>query len=198
MRISRYIKFPLIFAIIHSLVFPLLGWSFVSAFIYGAIFGLVIQFYSDYRTRKALPGANEEDFGVRQKRNLVLFCDYDQAFDLCLESINYLRKGKLKDKNYLDGIIKAKTGMSWQNWGNKIDFRIIRLTENTTEIEIMTTPVLWTTQVDFGEGLKALQTLKEFFDNKNEEINRQLVAAKYEGSINAYTAYQQNVEIENK
>lgn len=203
MRISRYIKFPLIFGSLMALprllflsyfsLNEVLGW-----FIYGVVFGVGAQLYSDYRTRKIKPDAEEKDFSSRNSANIVLLYDYDEAFDLCLESVEVLRKGKLKCSDKSKGFIRAKTGMNWNSWGNIIEFQISKLSDSSSEITIRTIPIPRTVLVGNGEGLKAIEDLKEFFVSKNEDINRQLVEAKFDIPTNNNIKDFENVKIKNQ
>lgn len=201
MKISRYIKFPLSFGLLMVLA-CLLSVSYFSFneillwFVFGAAVGIGMQFYSDYRTRKIKLDAEEKDFLLPQKRETFLLCGYDEAFDLCLESINHLRKGKVKTADKEKGFIKAKTGMSWNSWGNIIEFKLKQLTENLTEIEIFAKPIPGTTLIDNGTGLEAIETIQSVFNRKNEEINRRLVEAKFDVPININVNRSQNVKIE--
>lgn len=199
MKRNRWILFPFIFGIAFGLYFAFLrlsSFDFLIGFSLGCFAGLILQFISDYKTRKVKSDATEKDFGVRQKRSFVLFYNYDQTFELCLESIYHLQKGKLKHKNHLEGLITAKTGMNWQTFGNTINYSFVKITESTTEVEVTTSPILSTTLVDYGEGLKTIEALKKFFDSKNEEVNRKLVEAKQNIPINNVSLSQKD-EVKN-
>jgi hypothetical protein len=181
MKISRYIKFPLIFILLYGVYFGLFTAKpslslMLFGIIFGAVFGFGFQFYSDYKVRQIKPDADEKDFDVCQKQTFVLFYDYDKAFDLCLESMEYVEKAKLKYTDKLTGTIKAKTGISWTSWGNNIDFKILKLTDYTTEIEVLTRPSLKTALIDNGKGVAVIETVKDFFSRKNDEKNQMLSA----------------------
>jgi hypothetical protein len=188
MKISRYIKFPLIFIVLYGLYFglftakPSLSLMLVGV-IFGAVFGFGIQFYSDYKVRQVKPDATEKDFDVRQEQTFILFYDYDKVFDLCLESIEYLEKGKLKHADKFAGNIKAKTGVSWTSFGNAVEFKVSKLTEYTAEVEILTRPIVPTTLIDNGKGLEIIENLKDFFQRKNDEKNLGLLVEKQENSV---------------
>jgi hypothetical protein len=176
MKISRYIKFPLIFVVLYAIYFGVFVGDFslttgLVGIIFGAVFGFGIQFYSDYKVRQVKPDATEKDFDVRQNQTFVLFYDYDKAFDLCLESIEYLEKGKLKHANKFAGKINAKTGVSWTSFGNAVEFKVSKLTEYTAEVEISTRPIVPTTLIDNGKGLEIIGNVKDFFRWKNDEKN---------------------------
>ncbi len=191
-KISRYIYVPFILGASNALLNYLLLagslnhiiWNFVSF----VLFGFAILLYNDYRIGKLTSKDNDEAYKVRQKRNIVLFTNYDRAFDLCLESIDCLKKARLTNKNRLQGTIKAKTGINWRSFGTKINFKLSKLTEFSTEIELCCEPLVRTTLVDYGECFKAAEELCKFFDEKNNELNKKVVEAKTSIPIEFYSA----------
>jgi hypothetical protein len=188
MKISRYIKFPLLFIVLYAIYFGVFVGNFsftagLAGIIFGAVFGFGIQFYSDYKVRQVNPDATEKDFDVRQKQTFILFYDDDKAFDLCLESIDYIDKGKIKNADKFTGIIKAKTGITWRTFGLNIDFKVSKLTDYSTQIEVSTSPFVPTTLVTYGEGLKVIDQISSFFRCKNDEKNLGLTAKKQETAI---------------
>jgi hypothetical protein len=181
MKISRYIKFPLIFIVLYAIYFGVFVGNFslttgLVGIIFGAVFGFGMQFYSDYKVKQIKPDATEKDFEVCQKQTFILFYDYDKAFDLCLETIDYVEKGKLKDANKLTGTIKAKTGITWRTFGINIDFKVSKLTDYSAQIEVLTSPFVPTTLVTYGEALKVITQISNFFQQKNDEKNLNLSA----------------------
>lgn len=188
MKISRYIKFPLIFAVIMYFNLYLFFESkldrVITAFALGAIIGIGLQIYSDYKTRKIKPDAEEKDFAPQQNQTISLLCNFDEAFGLCMESVTFLKKGKVKLADKENGYIKAKTAINWNSFGNTIEFRLKPITENTTEIEIYTQPNIGTTLIDYGESVETIETIKKFFAAKNEDLSYKLLESKFDIPIN--------------
>ena len=182
MKISRYIYVPFYtgasFAIFNYLILrdglDEAVWRFISF----ALFGFGFLLYSDYKVRKLTSKDNKEAFEVRQKRNIILFANYAEAFDLCLESVSILEGAKIKHTNELQGVIKVRTKMNWRTFGNRITYKLNKLTENTTEIEISTEPIPKTALVDYGEGFGLVEQINNFLDVENKRINRKYVEAK--------------------
>jgi hypothetical protein len=180
MKISRYIYVPFVCGASYALINYLLIsggpnriiWDFVSF----ALFGFAILLYNDYKIRKLTTKDNKEAFSPRQKRDIVLFTNYDRAFDLCFESVGLLRKARVTSQNKQQGIIKAKKGMNWYSFGSKINFKLLKVTEFTTQIEITIEPLLQTTLVDYGESFKTAEELNKFFRGKNDEANKKGIA----------------------
>lgn len=183
MKISRYIKFPLIFGILvmlNSLFFsfePSL-YKLLSAFSGGAFIGIILQIISNYKTRQTESEAAEDDFSTYQNRTVSLLCEFDKAFDLCLESIEFLKKGKIELADKEQSIIKAKTGINLKSFGNLVEFKLKEITENLTEVEISTKPSVPTTLIDYGESLETVKKLVDFFDAKNVELNYKQIEGK--------------------
>ncbi len=175
MKISRYIYIPFKIGILYAFLYLLFGkltGSFAGDFVVGSIFGLVMLFYNDYRVRKVASKDDEGAYQVRPKRKIILFTNYEKSFEWCKESISVIRKGKLKEANYEQGIIKAKLGINWHNLGNKITYKLTKLTEVTTEVEISSVPIMRTAMVDYGVGWKTLKDIDDFLNEKNLEMNR--------------------------
>jgi hypothetical protein len=190
MKISRYIKFPLIFIVLYAIYFSVFvgGFSLTTGLvgiIFGAVFGFGIQFYSDYKVKQLKPDATEKDFDVRQNQTFILFYDYDKAFDLCLESIDYIEKGRIKNADKFTGTIKAKTGITWRTFGVNIDFKVSKLADYSTQIEVSTSPFVPTTLVTYGEELKTINRISDFFRQKNDEKNLRNLEEKTEIPIDA-------------
>lgn len=143
----------------------------LTAFSVGAIIGILLQIINDYTTRKTESEGSEQDFAPFQNRTISLLCGFEKAFELCLESVGQLKKGKTDLVDKENGFIKAGTGMSLRSFGNTVEFKLKTITENLTEIEISTNPAVPTTIVDYGESIKIVKTLIEFFEAKNSELN---------------------------
>jgi hypothetical protein len=203
MKISRYIKFPLIFIVLYAIYFGVFvgGFSLTTGLvgiIFGAVFGFGIQFYSDYKVKQIKPDATEKDFDVRQKQTFILFYDYDKAFDLCLESTEYIEKAKLKHADKLSGTIKAKTGMTWRTFGVNIDFKVSKLTDYSAQIEVSTSPFVPTTLVTYGEELRIISEISEFFQRKNDEKNLGLSAKNQQSAADEmFSSQEEFVNVKN-
>lgn len=191
MKINRYIYVPLICGILFGLLpFLMSGGDFFEmlfGFVLGSLMGLGLQVYSDYKVRQVAPKADAEAFKIRQKRNLVLFADYERAFDICLESAGVLRRAKVKRQDKTRGIIEVKIAMNWNVSGEKITYRLKKLTAATTEIELQSAPVPATVLLDYGEGWKALKDVCAFLQDKNDELNRKYLSAKKTDSAEIHT-----------
>lgn len=183
MKISRYIKFPLIFGILvmlNSLFFsfePTL-YKLFTAFSGGAVIGIILQIISNYKTRQIESNSAEEDFSTYQTRTVSMLCSSDKAFDLCLEAIEKTKNGKIESADKEAGFIKAKTAMNLKTFGNTVEFKLKQITENLTEIEISTAPAVSTTLIDYGESRETIKKLVDFLTAQNSEFNHKQLEGK--------------------
>lgn len=185
MKISRYIKFPLIFAILFFFYLYLFRFDstlnqLAISLTLGATIGIALQFYNDYKTRQIKPDAVEKEFATKQNQTLSVLCNSDEAFNLSLESVAYLKRGKVTAADIESGFIQVKTGINWNSFGNIVEFKIRTITENATEVEISTRPILGTTLIDYGESVKIFETIRKYFAKKNEQSAYKLLESKFE------------------
>src|SRR5687767_6647756 len=117
---NRYIKIPLVFGTVYSLMQALLFWfddglteklfyRAIRDFIVFAVFGLVLTFIHSQIVKRKVGGLSEDGFGVHQQTNLTLHLPYDRAFDLCCESVEIL-SGGIETADRPNGKIEATTG----------------------------------------------------------------------------------------
>lgn len=180
MKINRWIFVPLILGLSTGLTFVLLQngyWfnQFLFGFVLGVFEGLIIQLWSEFRTRKLAKSNNAEDYSVRQKRELVLLVNFETAFDLCRQAVSDAA-AKIKSEDRANKIIKAKSRMNFHSFGTDINFKLKPINENLTEIEILTRPCVKTTIVDYGESYKMIEKLTEILKDKDAELNRRILA----------------------
>lgn len=180
MKINRWILVPLILGLATGLMFVITQngfWfnQFLIGFVIGVIEGLIFQWWSERRTRKMTKAGMDEDFSVKQKRDLVVLTNFETAFDLCRQAVSE-SGAKIKSEDPAKKIIKAKKGMNFHSFGTDIVFNLKPINENLTEIEIVTRPTVRTTIVDYGESYKTIEKIIENLKDKDAELNRRILA----------------------
>jgi hypothetical protein len=180
MKINRWILVPLVLGLATGLMLVILQngyWfnQFLFGFVLGVIEGLIIQLWSELRTRKLAKSSNAEDYSVKQKRDLVMLVNFETAFDLCRQAI-FDAGAKIKSEDPKGKIIKAKSRINFHSFGTDIAFNLKPLNENLTEIQIVTRPTVRTTIVDYGESYKLIENLTEILKDKDAELNRRILA----------------------
>lgn len=201
MKINRWIFVPLFLALSMGVLFAFTdreNWlnGFLKGFILGAIEGFILQLWAEYRTRKITKNNQEEDFSVKQKRDIVLLLNFDTTFDLCKQAISDLKTAGIKVENQNEGFIKAKTRMNFHSFGTDIIFNLKSINENLTEVEILTHPSMRTTIVDYGESLRLVEKITQFLKEKDAEINKKVLVDSAEILDNIYVKPFQKEKIE--
>ncbi len=96
----------------------------VGGIVFGIIMSLALVFLYN-RPVSRMHGVNAvERWAVHQKRMLELNLPYDRVYDLCLESLDSIKKCKIQMDERAKGKIQAKAGITWSTWGDIISFEI--------------------------------------------------------------------------
>lgn len=167
-KIFIYTAIP--FGIIMGLFYSCSG--IASGILFGAIMSFVLGTIHKKSLEKTLSPKNVSDSGVKHTVNVDLKLSYDKAFKICLSSISAIKKSKVIQQNYYDGIIEAKAGMTWKSWGDIISFNIQKTNSLNTCVEVTSKPSLSTTVVDYGKNMENI----EIIDNYLKEAERKYIS----------------------
>lgn len=178
MKLNRWIFVPLVLALTQGIVYALFlpNWKlgFLGGFVFGAILGLVIQLWSEIRTKKLFDAEDEKDFSVKQQRKIILLQNINSAFDSCKSVILEMDKVKIK-REIKPRFIKAKSNMNLHSFGTEIKIDFLQINENMTEVVIFTSPALKTTVVDYGESLRIIEELSLQIKENDSQVNQQIL-----------------------
>ncbi len=103
---------------------------------------------------------------VHHVRHVELRLPYDQAFDLCIASLNAVKRGRIRREDRPLGRIDVKASMTWKTWGDVISFVLRRTDENRTRVEVSSGPALRTTLVDYGKNLENVERIMRFLTRR--------------------------------
>ncbi len=123
----------------------------------GGVSSIVVGYLHNRSVRRMPYGEPEGAMEVHHVRHVELRLPYDQAFDLCISSLNAVNKGRIRREDRPLGRIEAKGGMTWKSWGEVISFDLRRVDANRTRVEVSSKPVLRTTLVDLGKNLENVE-----------------------------------------
>lgn len=151
--------------------------SYSEVCIFGLLLGFVLSiimalFLSSVQissTNRLSPEDFEDVYKVRHNRTIELNVSYDEAFDLCLESIGLIKRPKIKKNDRSEGIINATAGINWRTWGEKISFKIIEIDTNHTQVEFSSKPIVPITLIDWGKNLENILIINNHL--KEHSIN---------------------------
>ncbi len=156
------IPFGLVMGVFYSLLGGLIVGLLVglfSTFLFGGLMSLIAGSLHIHYVRQIRSGESEEALGVHHVRRVELRLPYEEAFDLCISSLNAVKKGRIRREDRPSGRIEAKAGMTWVSWGEVISFDLRRIDENRTRVEVSSRPVLRTTLVDLGKNLENVERI---------------------------------------
>ncbi len=178
MKINRWIFVPLYMALAAGLLFGLTDKSYngcINGFISGAIAGLIILAWSEIWTRKFSRNNEKKDFSVVQTRNLVLLSDFNNAFDLCRNSILNFETAGIKSADLQTGVITAETKLNFTSSRTEIEINLKPVNDNMTDVEILTRPSFRTTIVDFGKSLEVIEKITSSLEENDWQINPKIL-----------------------
>lgn len=87
-------------------------------------------------------------------RKMVLRLSFYKAFQLCVEAVSQIKRSKIIKEDRLNGIIYAKGGVTWKTFGDHIEFNLVKIDDNRTEVEFSSSPAIRSTLVDYGKNLQ--------------------------------------------
>lgn len=157
---NRYVKLFLVTSIPFGILNGLLdlndGWNeaLLSGIISGVFFGIGMTLTLGI-VHKTI-GKNKN---VKQEQTVVVDLPYDQAFDLCLQSLENVRKSRLVEEDRVNGKIVVKVGLNWATWGDKIIYSISKMDDNQTEVNIVSYPIVKTTLIDYGKNAENISLI---------------------------------------
>ena len=121
-----------------------------------------------YRSVKRMSfGTSEEAMGVHHVRNVELRLPYDKAFDLCIESLNLIKKCKIQKEDLSQGEIDARAGMTWRTFGDVISFEVRKIGDDRIQVEVSSRPAVRATLVDYGKNLENVEQIAGFLNAHN-------------------------------
>ena len=122
----------------------------LSGVFFGLFMSIFIGWWQKRKTRK-LKEENGKDISPKQSENLIITGVYEDIFKKSLEGIKAF-KGKIRSSKIDDGLIFATTKISWKSFGEKIEIRLKKKNQESTEIKITSSPSFPITIVDYGKG----------------------------------------------
>jgi hypothetical protein len=188
----RYIKIPLFFMTMWVIIRAapeLLINGFTEKFIHESLWGLItgglLGFGAVYAHDKAIrrlsKEASDSAFDVKQSRRIVIHSPYEVAFDLCKKSVaaieGYWFEVDSEDRSA--GKIEIQIAGSWAKvYGSKISYDIRKISEQITEIRILSRPASRITWTDKGENFNHVEKICKFLSENDACLSVNLTDSK--------------------
>ena len=80
------------------------------------------------------------------------------AFARAVEAIRHIPRASLKHANAAAGVIEGRVGFTWRSWGERLTVRVQGNTEDRSEIEVVSEPLLRITIADYGKNQANVNT----------------------------------------
>lgn len=109
--------------------------------------------------------------GVSHVGNIELLLSFERVFDLCVESLKLIHKCKIEKEDRSQGTIDARAGMTWRTFGDRISFRVFKIDDSRTEVEVSSRPVVKSTLVDYGKNLENIERITSFLQEHGGKID---------------------------
>lgn len=150
---------------------------------FGIICGLFTGFFTTmmvhYKHNKVIKRLgyeiSEKTYNSVQARQIDLNVPYNKAYDFCLKFIHLLKKGRIKNEDRKKGIINVRIGIKLQRNPCVIIFKLEKIDNNKTHIEIISKPFIPTWIFDVGDSLEYVTLILNFL---NRQENRFLATKK--------------------
>lgn len=181
MSVSRWIKFPLLFAVVITvpeLIFPedFTYSGLLARFVFGAIAGLGLQAWSDVRTRRRTKGITDPDiYKVRHERTVTVLLRPEEAFQLCLDAMRSIDGMKLNVIDEVKSQIIGGSRMTWESFGTVVTLNLATIGDCLTEVSIKTRPLLRMTRVDHGESWEQIELLVSYLRRHDANVGESLL-----------------------
>lgn len=127
---------------------------------------LVLSFIHVKLSERMHPEDPDEVHKVHHVREIELSLPFDDAFNLCNESLTLLDRCSIVKKDLSQGKIVAKKGPSLWSTGEVISFDIQQTNVWQSRIILSSKPPLRTTLIDFGRNLKNVEKIGQYLREK--------------------------------
>jgi len=147
----------------------ILGFEFSSGIQFGllsgAAFGIIMTLLLGYlhlmSVKKTGLADSKNAYDVKHSANMNVSLRYEDAFQLCLKSLEKVKTPAVQHQDSDQGMITAKTGKTWNTWGDIVSFQLRKVDEHVTSIEVESRPAKFQI-IDYGENLKNIHLIQTY------------------------------------
>lgn len=185
MKNSRWIAFPLIYSVIYIFIF-ISYYLFVGRFSYSLVFegfilGVFTAFLQQYFCYKDARAISDDVrvFDHYQNRNFTVLLDYEKAFSLCKEVLNFWEKHEIIDEDTEKGVIISKIRYSkkwYERNSEEVRFKVKKINEDFSEIDISLGKKWRNIAISSGYTWWLAEGISDYIKTKDAEINKKVIA----------------------
>ncbi|MCT2534823.1 hypothetical protein NC661_04210 [Aquibacillus koreensis] len=105
---------------------------------------------------------------VKQKNEMELPLPLKEAILSCRNSVIAIHGAKIEQQDYTNGtgIIHVKTKVNIRTWGEKITFRVQKVSDEVTKVWVESKPVIPTTLLEYGKSLKNINAITSYLEKE--------------------------------
>jgi hypothetical protein len=123
---------------------------------------LILVSFHRYRLKKnGVQELTNQNLGVSQMKNLKSVLNTSELTEKLIADPII---GKMKMQEIENGIV-LKTGMTWKSWGEEIRIILQTKEESDFDYQILSSPKLKTTIVDYGKNLENVNHIENVIKN---------------------------------
>lgn len=135
----------------------------ITGFLFGASFANALG-RQYIKLINKLPYYNITSIESIQIKNIEIEYDKIKCFDLCIEAITKINKNIIKQKDYDQGLIIAKTIRGKMNWGEIVEVNLKPIDENKTNINIKSQPISKLNIANCVNNIKNVEEIYEYLE----------------------------------
>ncbi len=125
-----------------------------------ALMALFLGILQTYPLKKLGLPLTDENLSVRPTKTVVLPFAYPEALHRCLAAVRALRRTKSIDETRTaEGILQARTGLTWDSAGERIELRLRRKNDNWTMVTVSSRKRVFTWLVDGGRNIRNVEKI---------------------------------------
>lgn len=149
-----------------------IGVGIMGGFSFGVAMALILGYIQKRSLKKQSDTITTDATGVKPSQILQLRSPFENAFDVCQDSIKTLQRGKVQSMDRQKGEIKAKAGITWKSYGEIVEFNLRQLDDDHVEVKISSKPALPTTLVDYGKNQANVETLVDYIKRHAQVVDK--------------------------
>jgi len=110
------------------------------------LFVSIVDYFSTKKYKKIKESAN-----VRNEKSIIVNLDYNEAFETSKKALTSIG-GRIINEDRENGVITARTGLSWKSFGENVKIEITKLSNQQTQVKVSSVPMIRATILDYGKN----------------------------------------------
>ena len=143
--------------------------SILAGLLFGGASSLILVSIHRWKVKIIATTDSPVDLGVHHDASIELQLPFDEAFDLCLESLRVIDANKVRKEDRAHGMIEAKTSVNRKTFGDIVSLVVSKLDDYNALVEVSSQPAVPTTLLDYGKNLGNVQQILRFLESRSNK-----------------------------